>query len=226
MKSLTLETHLECLRLLRLSEALVPSLALPLVFYWLTFGLFAASGYQALAGIIIIAAMSPGAFSGAIYVAAERQAGWLGLRWQFNRWRWWLSKQLALAFMAILTCLPVLLLAVLLGHVTLSWLPLAGLLLIGVTTSLLFASIGIIFGLWFSESGAIAMVNLLFFPLVLASGIVIPLAHLPSWLAPIAQALPPHQLLLLSNGQLHPGLILGMILLLGLTAWSMRRCTV
>lgn len=226
MTTLMHETWLEILRLIRLSEAFIPTVTMPLVFYWLTFGLFDARGYQALAGLVIIAAMSPGAFSGAIYVAGERQSGWLSLRWQFGQWRWWLSKQISLALMALLSCLPVILLAMLFGHVELSLIQASLLLVIAMVTSLLFSAIGILCGLWLSESGAIAVSNMVFLPLILVSGLVIPLERLPLWLAQLAHWMPPYQLMSISAGQLPLGLLPLAIGLAVLTYWSTHRCTI
>lgn len=226
MKTLLHETRLESLRLVRLSEAFIPTLTMPLLFYWLSFGLFDARGYQALTGLIIIAAMSPGAFSGAIYVAGERQSGWLSLRWQFSQWRWWLSKQISLALMALLSCFPVVLLAMLFGHVELSLIQACLLLVIAVFTSLLFSALGILCGLWLTESGAIAVSNMVFLPLILVSGLVIPLERLPLWLAHLSHWMPPYQLMSISTGQLPLGLLPLAIGLAVLTYWSTRRCTV
>lgn len=226
MSALLKEAYLETLRLLRLSEALWPTIAMPLMFYGLIFGVFGASGFEALAGLVIIASMAPGAFSGAIYVAGERQSGWLSLRWQFSQWRWWLSKQISLYVMALFSCLPVMLLATLMGGTDLTAAQTGLLLLVSLVTSFVFSNLGLICGLWFSESGAIGVTNLLFFPLVLVSGLSIPLSQLPLWLTAVAPWLPPYQLLQLSLGALHLELLVCMMVATVIAFWSMARCKI
>lgn len=224
MKSILMESGLETLRLLRLSEATLPTMMMPIMFYWLMFGLFDASGYQAVVGLVIIASMAPGAFSGAIYVANERQQGWLNLRWQFGKLGWWVSKQMSLAAISVIASLPVIFLASLTGQVELTTLQLAQLLLVCLCTSALFTTLGIVAGLLLSESGAIAMINLVFFPLLLVSGLTVPLSALPNWLSALAEWLPPQQLIMIANGDLHVGLVASMLAGIVLTLGSMRLC--
>lgn len=224
IQTLIKESALETLRVLRLSEATLPTLMMPIMFYWLSFGLFGATGYQAVLGLVIIASMTPGAFSGAIYVANERQQGWLNLRWQFGKLSWWLSKQISLAAISVIASVPVVLLASVTGQVELSALQLLQLLLVSLSTSLMFTMLGIVAGLLLSESGAIAVINLVFFPLLLVSGLTVPLSALPSWLAALAEWLPPQQLLMIGSGDLHVGLMASMIVGIVLTLGSMRLC--
>ncbi|WP_119395299.1 ABC transporter permease [Salinibius halmophilus] len=224
MNALIKESFLESLRLFRLSEASIPTLLMPLLFYWVSLGLFNLMDYRMLMAIVIIASMTPGAFSGAIYVANERQSGWLNLRWQFGKLNWWLSKQVALAITALVASTLVILLATLTGQVVISWQQVVQLLLLSLLTSVVFASLGIAMGMLLSESGAIAVVNVIFFPLVIVSGITVPLSSLPSWLAQAAPWLPPMQLLQLSNGEPTLGLITTAVGCALLTIGSFRLC--
>lgn len=224
MNAIIKESGLESLRLLRLSEACIPTMLMPLLFYWVSLGVFNIMDLTMLTAIVIIAAMTPGAFSGAIYVAGERQSGWLNLRWQFGKLSWWFSKQLALACTALLAAGLVILLATLTGQVPLTLPQVLRLLLICLVTSLIFASLGIALGLLLNESGAIAVVNVIFFPLLLVSGITIPVTSLPSWLAGVAPWLPPMQLMQLANGELSMGLLFSLIACALFTLGSMRLC--
>jgi ABC-2 type transport system permease protein len=80
-----------------------------------------------------------------------------------------------------------------------SWLRLGGVLLLG---SLPFALFGLAIGFVMSTNTAVALLNAILFPMVIASGLWIPLQFLPGWVGGVAQVLPTYHLAQLAQAQL------------------------
>lgn len=95
-----------------------------------------------------------------------------------------------------------------------TWLALVGVLVLG---SLPFALLGMAVGFVASSNAAAAILNALFFPMSIASGLWFPLELLPGWLAAIAPVLPTYHLAQLAMAQLTGAPALGHVLALVVT---------
>jgi ABC-2 type transport system permease protein len=72
-------------------------------------------------------------------------------------------------------------------------------LLLGSAT---FIAIGFAFGYLFGANSAVAVVNLVYLPMSLASGLLVPLPNLPSWVQQIAHYLPTYHFAQLAWGEI------------------------
>ena len=192
---LALETRNELLRALRMPMFVIPTLAFPLLFY-VMFGIVlnGRSGGEAarylLATYTVFGIMGPALFGFGVTIAMERAQGQLQLKRALPMPPavYLLAKLgLAMSFalvVAMLLCTA----AAVLGKVVLApsqWLLLVT---IGVLGTLPFCALGLWIGSWASGNGAPAIVNLLYLPMALLSGLWMPLAVLPkvfSMLAPV-----------------------------------------
>lgn len=178
-------------------------------------------------GVVSVMLMNPG-----ISVANDRASGWLRV------------KKVSAAPISItiagrvLSALPYAIFA-LLAFTMLSlavagpsmsfdaWLRMVVVLIVG---SLPFALLGLAVGFVTSANATAAVLNAVFFPLSIASGLWMPLEILPAWIQNIAPYLPTYHLARLAVGQLTGGPALGHLLALllttviagGLAAWAYR----
>lgn len=182
-------------------------------------------------GVVSVMMMNPG-----IGVANDRTTGWLRV------------KKVSAAPIAtiiagkVLAALPYALgVLVALGVTSLavsgpvmglgSWLVLVGVLLLG---SLPFALFGLAVGFVTSANATAAVLNAIFFPMVVASGLWFPLEMMPGFVQAIAALLPTYHLAQLAAGPSDGGSALGHVLALllatlvtgGLAAWTYRRLRV
>ncbi|WP_219418408.1 ABC transporter permease [Pseudonocardia nigra] len=112
-----------------------------------------------------------------------------------------------------------------------AWLRLVGVLLVG---SLPFALLGLAIGFVTSSNAAAAVLNAVFFPMVIASGLWFPLDMLPGFVQAVAPFLPTYHLSRLALAQLTGAPALGHLLALlimtavggGLAAWAYRNLRV
>jgi ABC-2 type transport system permease protein len=178
-------------------------------------------------GVVSVMLMNPG-----IGVANDRASGWLRV------------KKVSAAPISItivgrvLSALPYAVF-VLLAFTALS-LAIAGpvmsfdawgrMVLVLIIGSLPFALLGLAIGFVTSANAAAAVLNAVFFPLSIASGLWMPLEILPAWIQNIAPYLPTYHLARLAVAQLTGGPALGHLLALlvttavagGLAAWAYR----
>jgi ABC-2 type transport system permease protein len=96
-----------------------------------------------------------------------------------------------------------------------TWLRLVAVLLLG---SLPFACLGLAVGFVASANATTAVLNAVLFPMVIASGLWIPLEVLPGWVGGIAQFLPTYHLAQLALAQLTGAPVAGHIGALLVTA--------
>jgi ABC-2 type transport system permease protein len=192
----------ELLKLQRSPAFLIPTLLFPILFFAL-FGLTQTQGVlhgipaptYLLASFASFSVMSTSLFSFGVTIASERAIGWHRmLRISPIAPVWYLLSKLVVACLFTLVSITLLVGFALLTTetvpVALAWqLPLA--LLIGV---LPFAAMGIVLGLWCSPGAASAIANLIFLPMAFASGLFIPLEHLPTLVRDIAVVLPSYHL--------------------------------
>ena len=196
-----LEVKCELLKTLRLPAYAIPTIAFPLVFYFL-FGIALGdrqAGAVSLATYLLATYGAFGVIGASLFgfgvgVAVERGQGWL----LFKRATPMppmahLAGRLAmsLAFSTAIV-LGLFTLGATLGGVSLSpggWAALFGVLLPG---ALVFGSFGLALGYWLGPNSAAPVVNLVYLPLSIVSGLWIPIQALPKVLQGLAPFLPPY----------------------------------
>jgi len=183
----------------RTPQFLIPSVALPLLFYGVM-GLGLSKGREEvahfmLANYVIFASIAPAMFGFGAAVAAEREAKLIEL------------KQIAplpaggyligrLAGALALVAASVTLLGVLAWFGGVKMVPWrwAATLGLGLASAIPFALIGLNVGLRLGSQGATAVANLLFLTFCLFGGLWIPLNMMPDWFAKVAQVMPSYHL--------------------------------
>ncbi len=190
------EARYEWIRLLRAPSFALPTLLFPLMFY-LLFGVLLNHGRpQACAYLMasysVFGVMGPGLFGFGVSLALDRDGGLL----IFKRAlpvpdAAPLVAKMAMA-MAFALCIGLLLLLAgrLLGGVRLSLSQMSVLLAIDVLGVLPFCALGLWIGTLVGASGAAAVVNLVYLPMALLSGLWLPLSMLPAFFARIAPLWP------------------------------------
>ena len=193
-----LEARYETLKLMRIPMYVVPTLAFPLVFYFL-FGIAMRRGSSDVGTYLMatfgaLGVMNAALFGFGVAVAVERGQGWMlfkratpmpPLAWIFGR------LTMCLLFAALVVAL-LFTAGILAGGVRLppgSWLSLAAVLVSG---AIPFAAFGLAVGFWMGPNSAPAVLNLLSLPLAFASGMWMPIQVLPKVVQRIAEYLPPY----------------------------------
>lgn len=238
-RSLVLEAKLEFLRLLRTPSFALPALAFPVMFY-LLFGVLLAKPGSALkvahylmATYCVFGIMAPGLFGFGVSVATERDKGLLALRRALptpplN----YVGGKLAMAmcFAAIIFGMLALTGSIF-GGVQLppgSWLLLGATMVLG---ALPFCALGLLVASYVNGQAAPAVINLIYLPMALLSGLWFPLTLLPALMQKLAVIWPAWhlaQLALMSAGQiaadgvlLHLAYLVVFTLVIG--SWAGRR---
>lgn len=193
------EVRCELLRLLRDPVHVLLSILFPALFY-LLFGVMLSGGGAAaqytLAGYGVFGLIGTALFGVGMGVATEREQGLLRLRRALPAppAAWLLAKMLAtMVFVAAIT-LVLALLAVALGDVSLAWWQWALLLAVNLAGVLPFCALGLYIGSLAGANASIAVVNLLFLPMVFLSGLWLPLSMLPGLFDRLAPVWPAYHL--------------------------------
>lgn len=176
----------------------IPSLVFPVVFY-LFFGVMFNRGGASVYMLVTYGCfgiMGPAMFNFAMNIASDRAHGWLTLkRLSPMPVPAYLLAKFITALMFSLVIIGLLFtLAVLFAGVKLApsqWVLLAGILLLG---TLPFALIGLILGLTLSDKAAPAVVNLVYLPMALLSGLWLPVNMLPALLQQASWVWPSYHL--------------------------------
>jgi ABC-2 type transport system permease protein len=215
-RSLALEARLEFLRLLRTPSFALPALAFPVMFYLLFGVLLAKPGaslnvaHYLMATYCVFGVMAPGLFGFGVSVATERDKGLLALRRALpmpplN----YVGGKLAMAMIfAAVIFLMLATAATIFGSVRLDltqWALLGATMIIG---SLPFCALGLLVASFANGQAAPAIVNLIYLPMALLSGLWFPLTMLPTLVQKIAVIWPAwhlSQLGLMSIGQPSAG---------------------
>jgi len=183
----------------RTPQFLIPSVALPLLFYGIV-GLGFSKGreeiaHAMLANYVIFAAIAPAMFGFGAAVAAEREAKLIELK-QIAPLPagGYLVGRLAAALALVASAIGLLgVLAYFGGVVMVPW-RWAATLGLGLVSAVPFALIGLNIGLRMGSQGAAAVANLLFLGFCLFGGLWMPLNLLPVWVAKIAEVTPSYHL--------------------------------
>ena len=172
----------------------LPALAFPTVFY-LFFGVVFSAGGNAtylLVSYGCFGIMGPAMFNFAMNIASDRAHGWLTLKRlsPMPTAAYLLAKFTTALMFSLLIIIALFSIAAVFADVRLNsgqWLLLALVLLLGTAP---FALIGLILGLTFSDKAAPGVVNLIYLPMALLSGLWLPIHMLPtalqhaSWIWP------------------------------------------
>jgi ABC-2 type transport system permease protein len=178
-------------------------------------------------GVVTVMLLNP-----AISVASDRETGWLRLKkvsaapvGATIAGKVLAALPYALTVLAALTAVTLAVAGPVLGVG--AWLRLVAVLLLG---ALPFACLGLAVGFQASPNTTTAVLNAVLFPMVIASGLWMPLDLLPGWVSTIARFLPTYHLAQLALAQLTGAAAFGHLLALlattlvagGLAAWSYR----
>lgn len=196
-----MEAKAEFLKLWRLPIYSISTLVFPLMFY-VIFGLTFGSQSQGPVSVTHYMLATYGAFGviGAtlfgfgVGVATERGQGWLRLKRAspMPSMAYFTAKLIMALMFSALVVLGLFLCGYLLGGVRMpaaSWLSLLGVLLLGVFP---FSALGLAIGYITGPNSAPAVINLIYIPMVFASGLWIPINLLPEFVQSVAPFLPPY----------------------------------
>lgn len=202
------EAGWEFLRQLRTPMVAVPTLAFPLVFYVLfglvlpgKWGAYDKSAYL-LATYGVFGVIGPALFGFGVGLAIERQSGWLELKRvsPMPIGAYFFSKIAMSLIFGLLVVVLLSIAAIGFGGVRIDplvWLKLTGVLLIG---TLPFCAIGLYIGSLVAGQAAVAVVNLIYLPMAVLSGLWMPLFAFPGVLQKLAVIWPAYHLAQLALG--------------------------
>lgn len=190
------EARYEVLRLWRTPAFSLPMLLFPSMFY-LLFGVLMAKGSVAAATFLlatygVFGVMGVALFGFGVVVAEDREQGLLTLKraLPMPRGAYLVAKMaMAMLFGAIVSLLLAALAATL-GGVSLAPAQWAGLFAVNVLGVLPFAALGLWLGSFFSGSASVAVINLVYLPMALLSGLWMPLTMLPGVFTTLAPLWP------------------------------------
>lgn len=196
-----LESRHEFLKVLRTPAFALPTLLFPLLFY-VMFGIVLNRGGSGGAAPYLLATygvfgiMGPPLFGFGVGVAVERAQGTFTLKRALPMppGAYLLAKVAMSMLFAILVSGLLMLAASLAGGVRLQPAQWTMLLLINTFGTLPFCALGLWIGTLVKGNGAAAVVNLIYLPMALLSGLWLPLSVLPAVLGKLAPAWPSHHL--------------------------------
>ena len=196
------ELGFEFVKSLRTPAFAVPTLLFPILFYLMfgiLFGSMRGNSRQAVelfATYGVFGAMGPGLFGFGVSLAIEREQGLLTLKQALPSppGAYLLARAfMAMVFVAIISLLLTLM-AVLVGHVPLTFTQGITLFAINVLGALPFCAIGMLLGSLVSGAASPAIVNLIFLPMAFLSGLWVPMQFMPKVLIDIAPVWPSYHL--------------------------------
>lgn len=197
-----LETRAQFLGVWRRPAFSVPTLAFPVMFY-VFFGIvMAPRGFSTaaptylLATYGVFAVLAPSLFGFGVGVATERDSGALALKQTtpMPAGAYFFARVVTALLFGVLLVTVLFLLGAYAGGVTLhrgQWFLLAGAILAGV---LPFSALGLMIGSWARGQAAVAIVNVVFLPMALLSGLWFPIAMFPGSLQSAANLFPAYHL--------------------------------
>jgi ABC-2 type transport system permease protein len=192
------ESYYELLKTLRQPAFVLPSLAFPVVFYTLfavllpgNWGSYQKATYL-LATYGVFGVIGPALFGFGVGLALERQQGWLRLKRvsPMPVSAYFTAKIVMSLVFAVVIYGLLSLVGLVFGGVEIGlgpWLALGAVLLLGV---LPFCALGLLIGSLVSGQAAVAIVNLVYLPMAVLSGLWIPLFIFPGFLQDLAVVWP------------------------------------
>ncbi len=218
---------------LRMPGFALPTLLFPTIFY-LFFGLMFGHGKGGEVATYMLATygtfgiMAPSLFGFGVGIAMEREHGILALKRvsPLPPTAYLFSKAAMAMLFALLIVALLSILGIVFGHVRLpvaSWLALFATLVPG---TLPFCALGLAIGLRAGGQSSPAIINLIYLPMSVLSGLWVPLHLFPHWLQDFALALPAYHLSRIALGIVHEGtgghLLAHVLYLAGFTAVCLR----
>lgn len=201
LRSLLLEARCELLRTWREPAFTIPVLLFPALFYLLFGVLMKGSGDATIATYLLVnygvfGVICVAMFGFGVALAVDRDRGVLRLRQvqPVLPGAMLAARSAMVLLFALLVLLQLAALAVLFAGVRLAagqWL---GLFAMAPAGTLPFAAMGLYLGTRFSGNAAPAVINAIFLPMAFLSGLWLPLAMLPDWLARLAPIWPAYHL--------------------------------
>lgn len=236
------EAWYELLRLLRTPAFALPTMLFPVVFYGL-FGIVLPGSYGSfdkatylLATFGVFAVIGPALFGFGVGMAIEREQGWLELKRAspMPPGAYFFGKITTGLLFALTVVLLLSALGFGFGNVKLglgSWLLLVATLLLG---TLPFTALGLLVGALVRGQAAVGVVNLIYLPMAVLSGLWIPLFAFPAIVQKLAVVWPAWHLAQLALGVAGQGstdnalghvlvLLAYTVAFLSLAAWRLRR---
>jgi ABC-2 type transport system permease protein len=208
-----LESRFEFVKLIRMPRFIIPVILFPLMFY-VFFGLMFAQhrgGISAATYLLgtygAFGIIGATLFSFGVTVAVERGQGWMLVKRAspMPPFAYFFAKIIsAMAFSVVIVAL-LFTIGIVLGGVTLSPATLLALGAVLVFGALPFCSIGLAIGYIAGSNSASAMVQLIYFPMSILSGLWIPIQVLPATVQHIAPYLPAYHLAQLALGTFGAG---------------------
>lgn len=196
-----LEIKYEFLKLFRMPAYVFPTLAFPTLFY-VFFGLLfggqhipgsstTMAGYM-LAAYGAFAVMGASLFGFGVIVAVERGQGWYEVKrtTPMPRAAYFVAKMVMAMLFSAIDVLLLMLLAVTVGHVHLPLVTALELLAVLIPGSAVFSALGLAIGYFAGPNSAAAIVNLIYLPMSIVSGLWIPIFALPRFIQRAAEFLP------------------------------------
>ena len=202
MKTYLLETKYEFLKALRMPQYSLPTILFPVVFY-LFFGVIFGGTKSAkdvsiaqylLATYGAFGVIGASLFGFGVSVAIERGQGWLEVKrtTPMPIAAYFVAKLvMAMAFSAIIV-LALFFVGTTFGNVTLSVAQGAALFAILVAGSITFCALGLALGFLLGPNSAVPVVNLIYLPMSVLSGLWMPIWLMPKSLQQLAYWLPPY----------------------------------
>ncbi|WP_313320175.1 ABC transporter permease [Stenotrophomonas sp.] len=234
------EIRAECLRYLRSPGFLLPTLLFPAAFY-LMFAVMLGKGQPAdaarflLGSYVTFGVMAPGLFGFGMSLALERDNGLLTLKRALPMppLAYLLGKMVMAMMMALAIVSVLQLLAVGVAGVHLSAWQSLRLMAVATFGTLPFCALGLLLGTLVKGNGAPAVINLIYLPMAVLSGLWFPLKVLPPVLRDMAVAWPSYHLNALAQTALDfpagaawphvTWLVVFTLVVTALAAWRLRR---
>ncbi|MDP1699004.1 MAG: ABC transporter permease [Xanthomonadaceae bacterium] len=203
-----IESWYEFLKVLRAPSFAVPTLLFPLVFYVMFAVVLSGQWHDydkatyMLATFCVFGVVGPALFGFGVGVAMEREQGLLQLKRvsPMPVSAYFLAKIAMSLLFALITVLLLSAAAFVLAGVRMppsTWLLLVFTMLIG---TLPFSALGLLIGTLVKGQGAVAVVNLIYMPMAVLSGLWMPLFAFPSWVQQLAPIWPAWHLSQLALG--------------------------
>ncbi len=203
------EIRAECLRYLRSPGFVLPTLLFPATFYLLFAVLLghaqpAGAARFLLGSYVSFGVMAPGLFGFGMSLALERDNGLLTLKraMPMPALAYLLGKMVMAMMMALAIVVILQLLATAVAGVTLSVQQVLRLTLVASFGTLPFCALGLLLGTLSKGNGAPAVINLIYLPMAVLSGLWFPLKVLPPLLQEMAIIWPSYHLNALAQGAL------------------------
>lgn len=196
------ETKYEFLKLFRTRSFSLSVIGFPVMFY-VFFGLanHGAPGGIDISKYLLAGYACSGMISAALYgvgvgIASERAAGWLELKRAspMPPLAYLVAKCVTAQAFGVIVVAVLLLLNLAVGHAHVTPVETVLLLLMPLAGAIPFAAMGLLIALLVPPNAASGIVNLIYMPMAVMSGLWIPLSMLPHWLRVIAPVLPAYHL--------------------------------